>query len=66
MTVGSVAQYSCASGSIMEGNDTRFCLPNSQWSGDAPVCTYKSTGKVGREGGRGEGREIHTMCHTII
>ena len=38
---GSVATYSCNDGFGLEGEETRECQANSQWSGEAPTCVRK-------------------------
>ena len=43
-TVGSSANYTCNQGYILRnGNSTRICQANGEWSGDSPFCecTYK-------------------------
>ncbi len=35
---GSLATYSCDSGYILVGEQTRSCQANNQWSGRAPTC----------------------------
>ena len=41
-TVGSVAVYSCFAGfTIVEGDQSRMCLNDSTWDGEAGVCTGK-------------------------
>ena len=37
----SSATYSCDSGFLLIGNDTRVCQEDGQWSGDDPVCQSK-------------------------
>ena len=34
----SVATYSCQDGYTQVGDDTRLCVADGTWSGDAPVC----------------------------
>ncbi len=34
----SVATYSCQDGYTLVGDDTRLCVDEGTWSGDAPVC----------------------------
>lgn len=40
-TVGSTATYSCNDGFTLQGQSTRTCQSNSQWSGSAPTCQRK-------------------------
>ena len=43
------AIYSCNSGYMLEGSDTRMCQRNGEWSGTPPTCkckTYIVTAKV--------------------
>jgi len=52
-TFGSQANYSCSEGYALNGNTTRECQADGQWSGSEPTCegrsaTYICTG--GREG----------------
>lgn len=36
--VGKQAQYSCDPGLVLDGDPTRFCQVNGQWSGSEPLC----------------------------
>ena len=38
-TIGSTASYSCDAGYELEGDKTRTCQSNGQWSGREPSCT---------------------------
>lgn len=40
-SVGSVAHYTCNSGFALEGNESRTCQSNGQWSSAEPVCRRK-------------------------
>lgn len=33
------ATYACNSGYVLEGLQTRTCLSDGQWSGQAPICS---------------------------
>lgn len=35
---GSIAQYSCNVGFVLEGQSTRLCQGNGTWSGEEPTC----------------------------
>ena len=37
-TINSIAVYSCDTGYILIGNNTRMCQRNGNWSGHAPSC----------------------------
>lgn len=37
-TFGSVVTYSCQAGYVLEGDETRVCEEDGQWSGDNPSC----------------------------
>ena len=37
-TVGRNATYTCNDGFVIEGVATRFCGPDGQWIGEAPIC----------------------------
>lgn len=37
-TPGSMAMYTCEMGFMLEGDMTRTCRPDGEWSGDEPVC----------------------------
>ena len=37
-TFGSQANYSCSEGYVLNGNSTRMCLSDGQWSGSEPRC----------------------------
>lgn len=41
-TFGSIANYSCFEGYEIEGNTTRTCLENGNWSGNDPTCNCKA------------------------
>ena len=41
--IGSMANYSCNEGFILNGNATRICQDNGEWSGDDPTCQRKNT-----------------------
>ena len=41
LTAGSTATYTCSTGFILEGSQTRNCQGNGQWSSQAPVCRSK-------------------------
>ena len=41
-TPGSTATYTCVDRYELDGEPTRTCQSNGQWSGDAPTCTRKS------------------------
>ena len=36
--VGGLATYTCNPGYTLSGSSRRTCLPNEQWSGNAPTC----------------------------
>ena len=36
--VGSVAEYTCNEGFLLEGATTRVCQTDGSWSGDTPTC----------------------------
>ena len=38
VNAGSVAQYSCDEGFMLEGVTIRVCQADGLWSGDAPTC----------------------------
>lgn len=40
--VGGMAIYSCEFGFALDGDMTRTCQENGQWTGSAPVCQCKS------------------------
>ena len=40
---GFVASYSCQSGYVPIGNETRTCQENAQWSGTEPECERRSS-----------------------
>ena len=40
-TVGSTATYTCNDGFGLQGQSTRTCQTNGQWSGSAPICQRK-------------------------
>ena len=43
-TLGSTANFTCSQGySLSNGNNTRTCEANGQWSGDPPFCECKHT-----------------------
>ena len=37
-TFGSQANYSCSEGYVLNGNSTRMCQADGQWSGSKPTC----------------------------
>ena len=37
-TFGSQANYSCSEGYVLNGNSTRMCQSDGQWSGSEPRC----------------------------
>ena len=37
-TFGSQANYSCSEGYVLNGNSTRMCQSDGQWSGSEPTC----------------------------
>ena len=37
-TFGSQANYSCSEGYVLNGNSTRMCQSDGQWSGSEPLC----------------------------
>ena len=37
-TFGSQANYSCSEGYVLNGNSTRMCQADGQWSGSEPRC----------------------------
>ena len=37
-TFGSQANYNCSEGYLLNGNSTRMCLADGQWSGSEPSC----------------------------
>lgn len=41
--VGSVATYTCNPGFQRNGDRTRVCQRNGEWTGTAPVCTGEPT-----------------------
>lgn len=42
--VGSVVQFHCKKGHLLQGSTTRTCLPDLTWSGIQPECTRKYCG----------------------
>ena len=38
LSPGSVATYTCDDGHVLEGNSTRVCMDDRQWSGEPPIC----------------------------
>ena len=42
-TFGSQANYSCSEGYILNGNSTRVCQADGQWSGSEPICEGQCT-----------------------
>ena len=38
---GSVATYSCETGLVIEGNSSRQCESDGNWSGEMPTCVRK-------------------------
>ena len=43
---GDRASYTCNSGYELQGDSTRICQNNGQWSGDAPTCERESMRKI--------------------
>lgn len=43
-TLGSKAMYTCNIGFMLEGDMTRICQSNGQWSGEAPTCECEYAG----------------------
>jgi len=41
-TFGSQANYSCSEGYALNGNSTRECQADGQWSGSEPTCEGQS------------------------
>ena len=41
-TFGSQANYSCSEGYFLNGNTTRECQADGQWSGSEPTCEGQS------------------------
>ena len=39
---GNRATYTCLTGYELDGNSTRICQNNGQWSGEAPTCEPQS------------------------
>ena len=39
--VGSTATYTCNDGFRLQGQSTRTCQTNGEWSGSAPICQRK-------------------------
>ena len=37
-TFGSESNYSCSEGYVLNGNSTRMCQADGQWSGSEPIC----------------------------
>ena len=37
---GSVAHYNCSDGNTLQGNKTRVCMEDGNWSGTAPLCIF--------------------------
>ena len=44
--LGSVATYTCNSGYVVVGNDTRECLPDGSWSEEEPKCVLTNLAAV--------------------
>ena len=38
-TFMSTATYRCDSGFVLEGDSTRTCMANAEWSGSEPTCS---------------------------
>ena len=36
--VGAIANYSCVTGYLLEGNERRTCQLDGEWSGQEPSC----------------------------
>ena len=61
---GSVATYGCSIGKTLQGNSSRTCQKNGQWSGQKPTCktdadwsdveiyTYSNVGESNRDGSK--------------
>ena len=45
-TVGSTARYICNLGLVIEGDESRTCQPNREWSGQEPICKRMTTQKT--------------------
>ncbi|XP_017853153.1 sushi, von Willebrand factor type A, EGF and pentraxin domain-containing protein 1 [Drosophila busckii] len=43
--VGSLANFKCAKGRILMGNDTRVCQKNGKWAGKSPTCRPVDCGR---------------------
>ncbi|XP_064394225.1 uncharacterized protein LOC135341566 isoform X3 [Halichondria panicea] len=46
LTAGSTATYTCSTGFILEGSQTRNCQGNGQWSSQAPFCRIVDCGRL--------------------
>ena len=42
-TYNSIATYSCDTGHMLVGDETRTCLESGVWSGSTPICTGECT-----------------------
>ena len=45
-TFGSQANYSCSEGYVLNGNSTRMCQSDGQWSGSEPTCEGQNLSDV--------------------
>nr|XP_028567204.1 sushi, von Willebrand factor type A, EGF and pentraxin domain-containing protein 1 [Podarcis muralis] len=65
-TLGSSVKYTCKPGYKLMGSETRLCMPNGQWSGEAPTCKIASCTGLSRPMNgtiRGEGRTYGSVVH---
>ena len=44
--VGQVIRYECPVGHMVDGDESRTCLPDGFWSGSAPTCRYVNCGSL--------------------
>jgi len=63
-TFGSQANYSCSEGYALNGNSTRECQADGQWSGSEPTCEGRSATYI-CTGGR-EGLSAFTYCISFV